>query len=281
MVAPLARRPVGPSARLWNAARRGRCAVAAALIVAHGAWSQAACGGDEAEPASERAVGRVELPAGVPLQPSDLQILGAQAQVEVAGDGGEASAHVKIIEAPNSCDVTLVPSATFDAWWNGAPACELGPGRWMIDPDTIAGCITTYRCGGTEHGLAWLPYENTVTIYWRLYDAAGEQVAASNCGGWGGTPTEEDPHASCDYALERTHTVYANTDTWCPGQGIIQAPDGRGSVAFSAMKLAGACDIPEFLVPPPYDGEIDFRFVNCDDPRWRTSVSVCAVLPAR
>lgn len=194
---------------------------------------------------------------------------------------GEASAHVKIIEAPNSCDVTLVPSATFDAWWNGAPACELGPGRWMIDPDTIAGCITTYRCGGTEHGLAWLPYENTVTIYWRLYDAAGEQVAASNCGGWGGTPTEEDPHASCDYALERTHTVYANTDTWCPGQGIIQAPDGRGSVAFSAMKLAGACDIPEFLVPPPYDGEIDFRFVNCDDPRWRTSVSVCAVLPAR
>lgn len=112
---------------------------------------------------------------------------------------GESVAAIVIRKMQPRCKVTI---ATYDApvGWTGPETpvdveCELDTGVYVIDPASIAGCMTTQLCH--LQCLGWEdPSESEITIYWHTYDAEGELTGGNYCGSpWYGAE-------SCDAHIE-------------------------------------------------------------------------------
>lgn len=107
------------------------------------------------------------------------------------GDGGarqelgEAVAAIVIRKPGNTCDVTI---GVFDApeGWTYADGtsldveCELEAGTYVIDPESIKGCMTGADCH--LQCLGWEePKDAGIDIYWHTFDAEGTATGSNYC----------------------------------------------------------------------------------------------------
>lgn len=189
---------------------------------------------------------------------------------------GEAHADVQIRESAAPCKVTLATYVAPTGWKWGDPnpndvTCELASGTWVIDPDSIGGCVTAAECQGQCLGYG----EHRTYGYgiqWSTYDAEGTSTGGNHC-------VTSSNASTCEADVERFAKACGENLCWDPsgdfycggcgcacGGGNCYPWKGPGSIVFDApvsVPCTDAHDCYYFHEPSEVKGTYTFTLVHC------------------
>lgn len=195
---------------------------------------------------------------------------------------GFATAVVEVRTTVPPCEVVLPVYDAPAGWTWGDPnpndvTCELAAGTWVIDPDSIDGCITAAPCQGHCDGYGD-PVSAGAAMQWQTYDAEGNSTGGNHCGAPGGRglTCEQDVAWSrracrenfCEVAGDPEGGFACSPCNCACGGGNCYPWTGPGSIVFDAWTNVPCteADIPECYyhqAPQQIRGTYSFTLVHC------------------
>lgn len=151
--------------------------------------------------------------------------------------------------------------------------CALAEGTWVIDPESLDGCVTAAPCQGQCLGYGD-PVSVGTPLQWHTYDLEGNSTGGNHCGTSGRGSCEADlawAKRACaenfceDASMEGGGFKCAACSCACGG-GNCYPWRGPGRIVFDAFTNVPCTDVAECFyhhAPPKVEGWFSFRLVHC------------------